>query len=163
MQALEIQAERIVGPTFDPNRDGRVRYRNDWNQRQRDIDYYVIALHRFFKSVKANNTLIKNINVSKAITQFRNTVPEVIKLRDIAEHFDKYDWNEGNFREELDQGNAISYYYGPEDGGIDYHGKKMSVKKSLSAARALYKAVIDEMKKAGRTINLSEYPMIKHV
>ena len=45
---------------------------------------------------------------------------------------------------------------------MDYHGKRMSVKESLNAARALHKVVIDEMQKSGRTTNLDEYPMIMH-
>lgn len=54
MHAVELQAKRIVGPVTDLSA-GREAYRTEWNQRQLDLDYFLIALNRLRLAVRSAN------------------------------------------------------------------------------------------------------------
>jgi len=96
MHAVEMQANRIIGPTIDPNIVGMIKYRLDWNQRQRDLDFFLIALNRLRIAVVSLNKKIKDREISNSLKEFNKDIPDIKDLRDIGEHFDEYDLSQGN-------------------------------------------------------------------
>lgn len=161
MQAVELQVDRIIGPTLDPVIDGETKYRNNWNQRQRDIDYFLIALYRLKRGVDTVNNLLKSIEINNALIAFNRVAPDLKDLRDIGEHMDAYDWGKGNLEEQLTN-EAPTYSYGPTDGGISYRGKSLTIIQSLAAARKLHQVVMDVLSKSGKEIDLAEWPLVQN-
>lgn len=161
MNAVELQANRIIGPPVLPD-SGNEAYRNDWNQRQMDIDYFLIALNRLRVAVKSANETIRDKNLANALHEFDMKVPDIKDLRDIAEHFDEYDREAGK----LDNKKSLTsespwYHWGPSDGGVNYKGKQLTVVNSRAAARDLHRVVMESLSKAGKRIDLSEWPLIR--
>ncbi len=161
MHAVELQARRIIGPPIFPDR-GNEAYRNDWNQRQLDIDYFLIALNRLRVAVKSANDTIRDKNVAKALDEFDMKVPDIKDLRDIAEHFDEYDKDVGKLNKKGSLTSESPWYnWGPSDGGVNYKGKQLSVVNSRVAARDLHRVVMQSLAKAGKRIDFSEWPLIR--
>ena len=160
MHAVELQAKRIIGPVIDLSA-GHEAYRTEWNQRQLDLDYFLIALNRLRVAVRSANETLKNADITAALRVFDTKVPDVKDLRDIAEHFDEYDREVGK----LNKKNTLtsespSYGWGDSDGSINYRGKKISVVTAREAARQLHKVVLHTLRQAGKQIDLSEWPLI---
>ena len=160
MHAVELQAKRIVGPVTDLS-GGHEAYRTEWNQRQLDLDYFLIALNRLRVAVKSANQTLRNADITTALTVFDMKVPDVKDLRDIAEHFDEYDREVGKLNKKRTlTSESPSYSWGESDGSTNYRGKQISVVTAREAARELHSAVLDTLRKAGKQIDLSEWPLI---
>lgn len=160
LQAIELQTNRVIGPTLDPRIVGESNYRNHWNQKQRDIDYFILALNRFQRGIRTVNKLINCKEIECALEIFDKSVPDLKNLRDIGEHFDEYDWGKGKIEKELTN-ESPTYSWGSEDGGITYRGKTLTVIKSRNAARVLHKTVMDTLGKRGKNIALNEWPLVQ--
>ena len=160
MQAVELQVNRIIGPTLDPKIDGETKYRNNWNQKQRDIDYFLIALYRLKRGIETVNNLLKSVEIESALRAFDRVTPDLKDLRDIGEHLDDYDWGKGKLEKQLTT-EAPTYSWGPTDGGISYRGKRLTIIQSLAAARKLHQVVMDVLSKRGKEITLTEWPLVQ--
>jgi hypothetical protein len=161
MHAVELQAKRIIGPVTDLS-VGHESYRTEWNQRHLDLDYFLIALNRLRVAVRSANETLRNARITTALKVFDTKVPDVKDLRDIAEHFDKYDREVGKLnKKKTVTSESPSYSWGESDGGINYRGKQISVVTAREAARQLHKVVLDTLRKAGKQIDLSEWPLIQ--
>ncbi len=161
MHAIEMQSNRITGPFANPTKDGMVKYRLDWNQKQRDLDFFLIALNRFRKGIASGNKQIKSREIEEALISFDQNVPDVKALRDIGEHFDDYDLGRGKLKKHLTN-ESQSVGWGPEDGNINYRGKKITIKQSREAARKLHQIVMHVLEANGKEIILDEWPLVKY-
>ncbi len=162
MHAIELQVNRILGTaTTSPDTNKR-EYRLEWNQKQHDIDFFLIALRRLKFSIDAVNKQWSNEAVAQALESFAVTVPDAVDLRDIGEHLDEYDWGKGKLQiaGKLTS-QSPSKSWGQVDGGISYGGKNLSIVEAREAARKLHKVVMQELNVAGRDIELTQWPLVQ--
>ena len=130
--------------------------------RMRDIDFFVIALNRLRTAVEDAKVRINDGRIKPALQAFDQAVPDLVALRDIAEHFEKYDWGIGRLvKKNRLTDEAPGYEYGALDAGITYRGRRLYLVGATKAARDLHAVMMTVLADAGREITLArEWPLI---
>lgn len=167
MHAVELQLQRVLqpvdrGPITPDTPSPRVRqHRLQWNERQRDIDFFVIALNRLRIAAVDARRRLGDKGLRVAVRKFDAAVPDLKDLRDIAEHFERYDWGLGKLVRRGQLSNeSPSYSWGEHDADLRYRGKMIRLVAATQAARALHRSVMTVLADRGRAIDLSEWPLI---
>lgn len=164
MHAVELQSSRIIGPITDLEKDGLVKYRMVWNQKQRDIDFFLISLNRLRTAISSANRKINSEEISKALEKFDMRIPDVKDLRDISEHFDDYDNGNGRLQKQNKLLNTSpSMGWGEEDASMNYGGRRITIISARNSARRLHDIVMRVLEENNVQIILDEWPLVHYL
>jgi len=117
-----------------------------------DIRLYVIAANDVRRAVEGLNKRYRNAKIASAISSFDSRVPNLNDLRDFLEHFDAYDNRSGKKQTSTKRitptvpkdrmGQFETYSFPPGDAVIEVFGRRLGVRDTTPAVRALANAVL---------------------
>lgn len=157
MHAVELQLQRCLGPVSN-RQDGVEDYRLEWNQRQLDIEFFVISLRRLRLVVEASKRRLGDARLKPALRAFDARVPDVVHLRDIAEHIDEFDRGMGGNKPLTAE--SPSHSWGPDSAEVSYGGLRLDLQDATEAARELHGLVMQVLHERGHKVDLSQWPLV---
>lgn len=135
MFAVDLQVRRLQ--SIEPE-DGRFLFRK-WF----DFDSLVVALTRIRRAAALARTVpeIKG-PLNTALSEFDSALPDLKRLRDVAEHFDDYAVDSGRLATVRRQDLEVSSIHGTGS-TLNWLGVQLNASVALDAASRLFRAIQD--------------------
>lgn len=133
MWSVELQCRRLE--SVEPE-DAMFALRR-WT----DFDFLIVALTRLRRAARlAATTPQLHASLGAALAQFDSALPDLKKMRDVAEHIDDYALDQGRQRAVARQSLEVSTM---EDEGLTLHWlqARLNAREASQASRTLFAAV----------------------